>query len=97
MYLPLSTTPEGLPRNICKQRSAKAATVWYSKLQRILYYMLVPSISELCEEMLHVLGVRPCLWQIKVVVAFLKGEKDIVTIAATSAGKTLTFQMPLIF
>ncbi|KIO02948.1 hypothetical protein M404DRAFT_146643, partial [Pisolithus tinctorius Marx 270] len=39
----------------------------------------------------------PCLWQAKAAQAFLQGNKDIVCIAGTSMGKTLTFWMPLLF
>jgi superfamily II DNA helicase RecQ len=45
----------------------------------------------------EVFGIRPCLWQLKVVQAILQGDKDIVTIAGTGMGKTLTFWMPLLF
>ncbi|KAF8910377.1 P-loop containing nucleoside triphosphate hydrolase protein [Mucidula mucida] len=41
-------------------------------------------------------GVRPCLWQLKVVRAILEGN-DVVTIAPTGAGKTLTYWMVLLF
>ncbi|KAJ7037743.1 P-loop containing nucleoside triphosphate hydrolase protein, partial [Mycena alexandri] len=40
---------------------------------------------------------RPCLWQLKVVRAILKRDKDVASIAATGSGKTLTFWMPLLF
>ena len=42
------------------------------------------------------LGVRPCLWQIKVVRKILVLD-DVTTIAATSSGKSLTYWMPLLF
>lgn len=41
-------------------------------------------------------GYRPCLWQIRVVEALLKRDKDVVSISATASGKTLTFWMPLL-
>jgi superfamily II DNA helicase RecQ len=59
--------------------------------------MPVPSVSTIRADTLRILGVRPCLWQIRVVEAFLKGDKDVVTISATGSGKTLTFLMPLLF
>ena len=42
------------------------------------------------------LGVRPCLWQIKVVHKILAQDDDI-TIAATGSGKSSTYWMPLLF
>ncbi|KAG1741906.1 uncharacterized protein EDB91DRAFT_1034681, partial [Suillus paluster] len=39
----------------------------------------------------------PCLWQIEVVHTILRGDKDVISIAATGSGKTLTFWMPLLF
>ncbi|KAF8233043.1 hypothetical protein L208DRAFT_1269085, partial [Tricholoma matsutake] len=39
----------------------------------------------------------PCLWQIRVVQAILKNDKDIVSVSATGSGKTLMFWMPLLF
>jgi superfamily II DNA helicase RecQ len=46
-----------------------------------------------------IFGKRPCLWQAQVCDAILKsqGNKDVVSIARTGLGKTLTFWMPLIF
>ena len=44
----------------------------------------------------EVFGVRPCLWQIKVVHKIL-AQDDVITIAATGSGKLLTCWMPLIF
>ena len=57
----------------------------------------IPSYSEIQQKMEQLLGYRPCLWQIKVVIAILRHNKDIVSIAATGSGKTLTFWMPLLF
>jgi len=37
------------------------------------------------------------LWQIQAVHTILKGDQDVVSIAATGSGKTLTFWMPLLF
>ncbi|KLO04348.1 P-loop containing nucleoside triphosphate hydrolase protein, partial [Schizopora paradoxa] len=39
---------------------------------------------------------RPCLWQTKVSLAVLKGDKHVCCIAGTGSGKTLTFWMPLL-
>jgi superfamily II DNA helicase RecQ len=57
----------------------------------------VPSLKQLQTHAQEVFGVRPCLWQVKVIQAILQGDKDIVTIAGTGMGKTLTFWMPLLF
>ncbi|KAH7917502.1 P-loop containing nucleoside triphosphate hydrolase protein [Leucogyrophana mollusca] len=57
----------------------------------------VPSYSEIRNKTQEVFGRRPCLWQIQVVHAILKGERDVVSISATGSGKTLTFWMPLLF
>jgi superfamily II DNA/RNA helicase len=50
-------------------------------------------VQRLVEE---ALGVRPCLWQIKVVRKILVLD-DVITIAATGSGKSLTYWMPLLF
>ncbi|KAG2030605.1 hypothetical protein BDR03DRAFT_826933, partial [Suillus americanus] len=39
----------------------------------------------------------PCLWQKKITQAFIETNSDIVCIAGTSMGKTMTFWMPLLF
>jgi ATP-dependent DNA helicase RecQ len=54
-------------------------------------------LSEIRDKIEGVFGYRPCLWQIKVVRAILKRDRDVVSIAATGSGKTLTFWMPLLF
>lgn len=40
--------------------------------------------------------VRPCLWQVKVALATLKGDKHVLSIARTGSGKTLTFWIPIL-
>ncbi|KAI0310478.1 P-loop containing nucleoside triphosphate hydrolase protein, partial [Amylostereum chailletii] len=57
----------------------------------------VPLLSEIRDKTQAVFGKRPCLWQLKVAEAILKGDKDITCIAGTGQGKTLTFWMPLLF
>ena len=55
----------------------------------------LPSIYDIRNKTQQFFGVRPCLWQIRVVVQeILKGERDVVSIAETGMGKTLTFWMP---
>lgn len=39
-------------------------------------------------------NVRPCLWQVKVALATLKGDKHVLSISRTGSGKTLTFWIP---
>jgi superfamily II DNA helicase RecQ len=56
-----------------------------------------PSFSEIRSRTEKHFGVRPCLWQIQVADAVLRGGKDIASIARTGIGKTLTFWMPLLF
>ena len=57
----------------------------------------MPSFAEIRRRTQEILGYHPCLWQIRVVEAILKHDKDIISIAATGSGKTLTFWMPLLF
>lgn len=45
---------------------------------------------------LSTLGASPCLWQIRTAFAILKGEKDVICVARTGAGKSLTFYIPLV-
>jgi hypothetical protein len=55
------------------------------------------SFAEIRAKAIKHLGSRPCLWQIRVVEAILKRDGDVVCIAATGSGKTLTFWLPLLF
>ena len=48
------------------------------------------------EEVSKVFGVEPCLWQIKVSLAVLRGDKHILSISRTGSGKTLTFWIPVL-
>ena len=57
----------------------------------------IPSLLDIREKTFKLFGCRPCLWQIWVVEAILYHDRDIVSIPATGAGKTLTFWMPLLF
>ncbi|KAF4566198.1 hypothetical protein EYR36_011613 [Pleurotus pulmonarius] len=56
-----------------------------------------PTDSEIREHTFRVFNKRPCLWQIKVAQAVLRQKQDIVSIAGTGMGKTLTFWIPLLF
>ncbi|KAG1803247.1 P-loop containing nucleoside triphosphate hydrolase protein, partial [Suillus subaureus] len=42
-------------------------------------------------------GIRPCLWQLKIAEALLKGDHDVLCTVGTGMGKTLVFWMPLLF
>jgi len=57
----------------------------------------VPSFSEIRDRTQLVFGRRPCLWQIKVVEAILRHDRDVASIAGMGMKKTLTFWMPLLF
>ena len=41
-------------------------------------------------------GVCPCLWQIRVIHAVLAGD-NVITIASTGLGKSLTYWIPLLY
>ena len=60
-------------------------------------HSLPPSISDIRTKTNVHFGVHPCLWQAQVVLSILKRSGDVVSIAATGEGKTLTFWMPLLF
>jgi superfamily II DNA helicase RecQ len=55
-----------------------------------------PTLSELRVKVKEVFGFRPCSTQVKDALAQLE-RKDVITIAPTGFGKTLTFWMPLLF
>ena len=57
----------------------------------------LPSYSEIHNSTEKAFGLRLCLWQIKVMEAILKRDRDVVSIAGMGMGKTLTFWMPLLF
>ncbi|KAG1763647.1 hypothetical protein EV702DRAFT_1219569 [Suillus placidus] len=56
-----------------------------------------PSFCDLRALALKRFGKRPCLWQLKVAKAFLQKDRDIVCIAGTSLGKTMSFWLPLLW
>ena len=53
----------------------------------------VKELRTLCEE---TWGSTPCLWQLRVAFMILKGETDVICVARTGAGKSLTFYLPLL-
>lgn len=56
----------------------------------------IPTIQEVRDKCQAVFGVRPCLWQCKVLEATLK-RSNVVVDVGTGAGKTLSFFLPLLF
>lgn len=66
----------------------------YSQIGSLKYTdSIVQQTRSLCQT---TLGSSPCLWQIRVAFAVLKGEKDVICVARTGAGKSLTFYLPLV-
>ena len=57
----------------------------------------IPNSLEIINKTVNKLGKRPCLLQSKICQALLRGNKNVICIAATGFGKTLTFLMPLLF
>ena len=58
---------------------------------------LIPSLPDIREATKKKFGCDPCLWQMKIAQAILKGDRDVILTSATGSGKTLTFWMPLLF
>lgn len=54
-------------------------------------------IDDIRRKAFDVLGKRPCLWQANVCQVVLEGNRDVISIAGTGMGKTLTFWLPLLF
>jgi len=57
----------------------------------------VPSFDEIRLKTFENFKKVPCAWQIHVCEAVLRGDRDVISIAGTGMGKTLTFWMPLVF
>ena len=57
---------------------------------------LLPTFAEVIEKAQKVFGMRPCSWQIKVVMDIHGHQKDIMCISRTGSGK-LPFCLPLLF
>ena len=53
----------------------------------------VKKLRSLCE---RTWGSSPCLWQIRIAFMILKGKTDVICVARTGAGKSLTFYLPLL-
>lgn len=58
---------------------------------------VLPTKEEIISRTLQQFNKRPCYLQIKICQAILEQTKNIVCMAATGFGKTLTFFMPLLF
>ena len=56
----------------------------------------LPSLDEMREAVNARFGCRPCTWQLEAALTQLNG-RDLLTIAPTGCGKTLTFWIPLLF
>jgi len=56
----------------------------------------IHSVDEIRAKALSVFQKRPCLWQVNLCRAILAGDQDIISIAGTGAGKTLSFWLPLL-
>ena len=57
---------------------------------------LSPNLSIIHKRAKDVFNKTPCLWQLKIAEAFLQQDRDIVCIAGTGMGKTLSFWLPLL-
>lgn len=57
----------------------------------------LPSICDVRVKIHARFGFRPCLWQVAAIRAILKGTDDVLLIAGTGMGKSLTFFAPLCF
>ena len=57
----------------------------------------IPSADDIRVKTQEIFGKRPCYLQIKICQTILERQKNILCMAATGFGKSLTFFMPLIF
>jgi hypothetical protein len=57
----------------------------------------VPTHAQIWERTTEVLGLRPCIGQIKAAVAQLENATDIIYISGTGSGKNHTFWIPMLF
>ena len=70
--------------NICPLHTRKC------QFNRPIKHTMPESDEQVQREVEERTGTRPCIWQIKVVRKVLEGG-DIITIAATGSGKSLTY------
>lgn len=57
----------------------------------------VPSFNEIRSKTFEYFNKTPCVWQVRICEAVLHGDRDVISIAGTGMGKTMTFWMPLLF
>ena len=67
-----------------------------SSFMPILSHCLPETDWEVQEKVKEVFGFAPCLWQIHVVCTVLSGD-NMITIARTGSGKSITYWMPVLF
>lgn len=73
---------------------SKIALLSYSQIKDLSW---TSSLVEECRTVcLSTLGASPCLWQLRAAFAVLKGERDVICVARTGAGKSMTFYIPLV-
>ena len=57
---------------------------------------VLPSVDEMRGAVNERFGVLPCTWQLEAALTQLR-QRDLLTLAPTGSGKTLTFWIPLLF
>ena len=83
-----------MPAGQANKLLARILSLSYEDIKKLNYSnTLVTDIRKLCQQ---TLSSSPCLWQIRAAFAILKGQKDVICVARTGAGKSLTFYLPLI-
>ena len=84
------------PNNLVKRSNLVRLVIAMPLQPKLLKHTMPESDEDVQREVEQKLGVRPCLWQIRVVRKILE-QDDVITIAATGSGKSLTYWMPLLF
>lgn len=55
-----------------------------------------PWVKQAREVASKVFSIEPCLWQVKVALATLRGGKHVLSVSRTGSGKTMTFWIPIL-
>ena len=76
--------------------ACKAPLVYSASMASLDSTAGLPSLDEMREAVKERFGFFPCTWQLKVALMQLK-QNDLVTLAPTGSGKTLTFWILLLF